>query len=158
MNREKSGFAVVVGATGTMGSAVVHKFVERGIPILAVARNKDKLAELATHNDLITTCAADIGQNISIEQIGKHLKAPVRMAVFAAGLPVRGSVETMDPDSLALGANIKLRGVVRLLRAVKGHFQEQHARFVVCAGSHGVEPTALEAGPGAINAGLFNLM
>ena len=26
------------------------------------------------------------------------------------------------------------------------------------AGSHGVEPTAHEAGPGAINAGLFNLM
>jgi len=64
----------------------------------------------------------------------------------------------MDPDMLALGSNIKLGGVVRLLRAVKGHFQAEHARFVVFAGSHGVGPTALEAGPGAINAGVFNLM
>ncbi len=158
MNSEKSGQAVIVGATGTMGSAVVGKLIEREIPILAVARSADKLAELATSSELITTCVADIGDNAAMDQIAMQINAPVRMAIFAAGLPVRGSVETMDPDILALGSNIKLGGVVRLLRAVKESFQQEHARFVVFAGSHGVEPTAHEAGPGAINAGLFNLM
>ena len=113
MNSEKSGQAVIVGATGTMGSAVVSKLIEREIPILAVARSADKLAELATSSELITTCVADIGDNAAMDQIATQINAPVCMAIFAAGLPVRGSVETMDPDILALGSNIKLGGVVR---------------------------------------------
>ena len=70
-------------------------------------------ALLATSSELITTCVADIGDNAAMDQIATQINAPVRMAIFAAGLPVRGSVETMDPDILALGSNIKLGGVVR---------------------------------------------
>lgn len=158
MDTKNIGQAVIVGATGTVGSTLVAKFIKRGIPVLAIARNADKLDELAKGSELITAYAADLADNASIGNIESQLRTPVRIAIFAAGLPVRGSAETIDPELLAVGSNIKLGGVVRLLRAVKDNFQEQHARFVVFAGSLGVEPTAHEAGPGAINAGLFNLM
>ena len=79
------------------------------------------------------------------------------MAVFAAGLPVRGSADTIDPDALAAGANIKVGGLLRLLHAVRDHFGPG-SRFVTFAGSLGLEPRAHEAGPGAVNAAVFNLM
>jgi len=151
------GCAVVVGATGAVGSVLVRRLTARGLPVLAVARSKDQLAELAAGSELITPCVADIGENAAIEAISGQLTGPVAMAVMAAGLPVRGSADTMDPDLLAVGANIKLGGLVRLLHAVRDRLH-RGSRFVAFAGTLGIEPRAHEAGPGAINAGLLNLM
>jgi NAD(P)-dependent dehydrogenase (short-subunit alcohol dehydrogenase family) len=149
--------AVVVGATGAVGSAVVARFTARGLPVVAVARGEAQLAELAATSELITPCAADIADNASIARIEAQLTGPVKIAVMAAGLPVRGSADSIDPDLLAVGANIKLGGLVRLLHAVRGRL-DRGSRFVAFAGTLGLEPRAHEAGPGAINAGVLNLM
>ncbi len=149
--------AVVVGATGAMGQAITRRLTDQSIPVLAVARTEDQLRELSDDNDLVRFCITDIGDNGSIQTIAAALDGPVRMAIFAAGLPVRGSVETIDPDLFAIGANIKIGGMVRLVRAVSAHIS-RGSRIVAISGSLGLEPTASEAGPGAINAGLFNLM
>ena len=149
--------AVVVGATGAMGSAISRELAQRGFRVVAVARSADSLTELAAESRLIEPCQADIGDNASIGIIRSKLEGPVRMAVFAAGLPVRGSIDTIDPDTLVLGANIKLGGLVRLLHAVRDHLG-QGSRFVTFAGTLGIEPRQHEAGPGAINAAVFNAM
>ena len=158
---EASGeIGIVVGATGAIGQAVVERLTRRGLPVLAVARGKADLDELASAHDLVTPCPADIGSNDAIAVIGAALTGPdvpVRMAVFAAGLPVRGSADTIDPDALAAGANIKVGGLLRLLHAVRDHLVPG-SRFVTFAGSLGLEPRAHEAGPGAVNAAVFNLM
>jgi NAD(P)-dependent dehydrogenase (short-subunit alcohol dehydrogenase family) len=147
----------VVGATGAIGQAVVNRLTGRGLPVLAVARGKADLDELASASDLITPCPADIGSNDAIQTIGAAISGSVRMAVFAAGLPVRGSADTIDPDALAIGSNIKVGGLLRLLHAVRDHLVPG-SRFVTFAGSLGLEPRAHEAGPGAVNAAVFNLM
>ncbi len=152
-----AGTAVIVGATGSVGSAIARRLTARGMPVLAVARGQDALKELAADDELITPCAADIGQNAAIEAISSGLPGPVSIAVMAAGLPVRGSADTIDPDLLAVGADIKLGGTVRLLHAVRDRLG-QGSRFVAFAGTLGIEPRAHEAGPGAINAGVLNLM
>ena len=38
-----AGQAVVVGATGTIGQAVIRRLTGRGMPVLAVARGQDDL-------------------------------------------------------------------------------------------------------------------
>jgi NAD(P)-dependent dehydrogenase (short-subunit alcohol dehydrogenase family) len=149
--------AVVVGATGSVGSALVGRLTARNMRVIAVARNGDRLEALAAEHDQIIACPADIGNDNSVAQIASCLDGPVAMAVIAVGLPVRGSVDTIEPGLLAVGANIKLGGTVRLLHAVRDHLVED-SRFVAFAGTFGLEPSAHEAGPGAINAGLFNLM
>jgi NAD(P)-dependent dehydrogenase (short-subunit alcohol dehydrogenase family) len=156
----EAGLAVVVGATGTIGQAVIRRLTRRGLPVLAVARGHDDLAKLAAADELVTPCPADIGSNDAIAAIGSALtglEGPVRMAVFAAGLPVRGSADTIDPDALAIGANIKAGGLLRLLHAVRDRLVPG-SRVVALAGSLGLEPRAHEAGPGAVNAAVFNLM
>ncbi len=79
------------------------------------------------------------------------------MAVFAAGLPIAGSVETVAPSDLARGADIKLGGLLRLVRGCDARF-EPGSRIVMFAGTLGLEPKPSSTGPGAINAGVFNLM
>ena len=170
-----SGVAVVVGATGAIGQAVIRRLTRRGLPVVAVARGKAGLDELASDCDLVTPCPADIGSNDAIQAIGaaltgldgldgldglnglNGLNGTVRMAVFAAGLPVRGSADSIDPDALAAGSNIKAGGLLRLLHAVRDRLVPG-SRFVTFAGSLGLEPRAHEAGPGAVNAAVFNLM
>jgi NAD(P)-dependent dehydrogenase (short-subunit alcohol dehydrogenase family) len=122
------------------------------------------MAELAGRLPGVRPCVADIGEPSSVEAIEAGVTAAlaehgggVRMAVFAAGLPVRGSVETIDPSMLAKGADIKLGGLLRLVHAVREQLVAG-SRIVTFAGSLGLEPRATEAGPGAINAGVFNLM
>lgn len=145
--------AVVVGATGAVGSAVTRRLVGRGWRVIAVARSAEGLGELAG----VEPCVADIADNSAVEAIAGHLDGPLGLALIAVGLPVRGSVATIDPDLLAVGANVKLGGTVRLLRAVRDHLVEG-SRFIAFAGTLGLEPKAHEAGPGVVNAGLFNLM
>ena len=156
-DRASREIAVVVGATGTIGQAVIRRLIRRGLPVLAVARGKHSLDELAAGSELITPCPADIGSNDAIAAISSALTGPVRMAVFAAGLPVRGSADSIDPDALAAGSNIKAGGLLRLLHAVRDRLVPG-SRFVTFAGSLGLEPRAHEAGPGAVNAAVFNLM
>ncbi len=151
---------VVVGATGSIGSAVVRRLAGRGLRVLAVARKVDDLDALAAKVPGVVACVADIGTEESTAAIAAAVAAvggPVRMAVFAAGLPVRGSVETIDPSMLARGADIKLGGLLRLVNGVREHLV-RGSRIVTFGGSLGLEPRATEAGPGAINAGVFNLM
>lgn len=153
-----AGCAVVVGATGAVGSVLTARLAGRGMEVVAVGRSADALDALAgSVEGTVIPCAADIAGNDSIGAITAALPGPVRLAVLAAGLPVRGSVEAIDPDLLAVGADTKMGGVLRLLHAVRDHLSAG-SRFAAIAGTLGIEPGPSEAGPGAINAGLINLM
>ena len=96
---------VVVGATGSFGRAVTERLVARGQRVLGVGRHEGDLAALAREVPEVTGCVADIADDSSIRAIRVALDAPVRMAVFAAGLPIAGSVETVAPGDLARGAD-----------------------------------------------------
>jgi NAD(P)-dependent dehydrogenase (short-subunit alcohol dehydrogenase family) len=148
---------VVVGSTGTIGRAVTERLVSRGQRVLAVARSAEALEKLAADLDGVRTCVADIGDDASLETIRAAVDEPVRMVVLCVGLPVAGSVETVAPAALARGADLKLGGLLRLVRAVDGWLRPG-SRIVMFAGSLGFEPKPSSAGPGAINAAVFNLM
>jgi NAD(P)-dependent dehydrogenase (short-subunit alcohol dehydrogenase family) len=151
------GTCVVVGATGALGTALTGRFTAAGHRVLAVARSAEDLSALASRYERVTPCVADIRSDDAITAISSAIDEPVRLALFAAGLPVTGSADTIDPSGFAVAANIKSGGVVRLLHGVRDHL-EIGSRFVAVAGSLGAEPGPLDAGPGTANAALFNLM
>lgn len=154
---DRGNLSVVIGASGAMGSSITTRLTELGHRVVAVARNGDALAELASNLRGVLPCVADIASNDSINAIRDALDGPVRLAVFAAGLPVRGSADTIDPDSISAAVNLKAGGLLRLLHAVRDRL-EPESRFVAIAGSLGLEPGPLDAGPGTANAAVFNLM
>ena len=148
---------VVVGATGAMGTEITLRLARRGLRVLAVARSGVDLEKLAAADERVLPCIADIADDSAIETISARVDSPVRMALFAAGLPVRGSADTIPPGDLAVATNIKVGGLLRLLHAVRDHLVDG-SRFVTIAGSLGLEPGPLDAAPGTANAAVFNLM
>ncbi len=111
--------AVVVGATGAIGSAVVRRLTWRGLGVVAVARSAAGLAELAAGGGQVVCCQADIGSNDSIEAIESCLTGRVRMAVFAAAPAAQDAAQPGRDGALAAESDLRLGGLLRLLHAVR---------------------------------------
>ena len=149
--------AVVAGATGSLGGAIAKKLTSRGLRVLAIGRDEEKLNKLAKENPLITPVIADMASNDVIEVLRSKINAPVRIAVQAVGLPIRPKDAPFDPDSLGKAVNIKVGGLMRLSSALEGNMKP-NSRLVVLGGYHGFEPDPTAIGPGVTNSALANLI
>lgn len=145
-------WCVVVGATGAMGSVFTDLLAARGFQVAAISRSGGEHP-----SPRVLAVDADIADDLSITAIASRIDGPVKMAIFAAGLPVLGSSETIDPSDLGRAANIKVGGMLRLVHAVRDRLHAG-SRIVAIAGSLGIEPGPLDAAPGTVNAALLNLM
>lgn len=152
--------AVVVGATGAVGGAIVRGLRRQALEVVAVARDSRALAALAEGDPGLHPCPADIGADGAQRAIAGTVAAvgaAVRIVVQAAGLPASGPLDTIDPGALGTLVNIKLGGLVRLVRAVDGALVEG-SRVVAIGGHFGCEPTPQACGAGVTNAALANLV
>ena len=153
--------AVVVGATGAFGQPIVERLIGRGLTVLAVARTRQSLAELTQrHGDALIGCEADIAGDDAIEQIRGYVQAlnlPVRAVVHGPGVAVAGGILTAPTFAMVDAVNIKVGGLLRLVRAVDARLLRQ-SRIIAIAGHYGLEPTAYAAAAGIANAALFNVM
>lgn len=150
-------WAVVVGATGAFGAVMVERLLARGLGVLAVARRPEALATLAAQQPGLRLCQADIAQDSAIEAIRAAVPGPVRMVVHGPGVAVGGGVLDIDTEALVDAVNIKVGGLLRLVRAVDGHLQPD-SRLVAIGGHYGLEPTAYAAAAGVANAALVNVV
>ncbi len=149
--------AVVVGATGEVGAAIVGRLREAGVPVVAVARDRDRLERLRAADHGITLCATDIGDDSSCDAIAAAMSGPVRMAIQTAAEPPAGPLATIEPDELGRAVSLKLGGLLRLIRAVEDRFVDG-SRIVAVGGHFGSEPTPQTCGAGVTNAALANLI
>ena len=152
-----SDYAVVTGATGALGSAIVACLRSAGLRVVAVARSSSDLEQLAGDDVGVVAVAADLGDDDAIAAIAAAIDDRVRIVVHAAGLPPSGTVETITADEITQGVDVKIGGLVRLLRAVEPHLGHG-SRIVVLGGHYGYEPSAAAPLAGMVNAALANLM
>ncbi|HHK4245113.1 TPA: SDR family NAD(P)-dependent oxidoreductase [Pseudomonas aeruginosa] len=148
--------AVVVGATGAFGQAIISRLCASGLDIIAVARNLESLNSLADRYQRVTPCEADIADDSAIELIRAALNSPVRMVVHGPGVTVAGGVLDASISALNAAINIKVGGMLRLVRAVDA-FLQPGSRLVAIGGHYGFEPSAYAAAAGVANASLANL-
>lgn len=149
--------AVVVGATGAFGKAIVERVAAAGLTVVAVSRTASALAELATEFPGLVVCEADISGDSAIDAIKAALPGPVRLAVHGPGLAAAGGVMTIDTAALAQSVNIKVGGMLRVVRAVDERLVAG-ARLIAIAGHYGLEPTAYASAAGVANAAVINLI
>jgi NAD(P)-dependent dehydrogenase (short-subunit alcohol dehydrogenase family) len=149
--------AIVVGATGTFGTAIVEKLSRHGVCVVAVARTAESLAALSKAYPGLRTCVADISCDTAVEAIRQSVDAPVRMVVHGPGVAVAGGVMTVPTAALADAVNIKVGGMLRLVRAVDGHLI-RGSRLVAIGGHYGFEPSAYAAAAGVANSALANVV
>jgi len=149
--------AVVVGGTGAMGIVITKKLVAAGLAVIPVARTAEKLNELVSISDGVRPCVADIGNDSAIDAIRACLDAPVRMVVQAAGVATAGGVLKAPTAAVVDAVNIKVGGMLRLVRAVDAHLVPG-SRLVAIGGHYGFEPSAYACTAGVANAALTNLV
>lgn len=155
MNQKE--IAVVVGGTGAMGTVITQRLVASGLKVVAVARTADALQSLVASTPGVQACVANIADDSAIEAIRACLDAPVRMVVLAAGVATAGGVLTAPTAAVVDAVNIKVGGMLRLVRAVDGHLV-RGSRLVAIGGHYGFEPSAYAATAGVANAAVTNLV
>lgn len=149
--------AVVVGATGAMGAVICRRLVASGLEVLAVARRADTLASLVASTPGVVACAADISNDSAIDAIRGALDGPVRMVVHGPGVATAGGVLVAPTAAVVDAVNIKVGGMLRLVRAVDERLQ-RGSRLVGIGGHYGSEPNPWAATAGVGNAALTNLI
>lgn len=152
-----SEIAVVVGATGAMGQVIARRLAARGLKVLACARSTDAVAALAASAPGIVPCACDIGSDSAIDAIRAAADGPVRAVVHGPGVATAGGVLTAPTAAVVDSVNIKVGGMLRLVRAVDARLV-RGARLIAIGGHYGFEPSAYAATAGVGNAALANLM
>lgn len=148
--------AVVVGATGAFGQAIVARLCAGGLDVVAVARQASTLKDLAATHPNVIPCVADISKDEAIAQVAAVIDRPVRVIVHGPGVAVAGGVLDISTSALVDAVNIKVGGLLRLVRAID-HQLVSESRLVAIGGHYGFEPTAYAAAAGVANAALVNV-
>ncbi len=148
---------VVVGATGEMGRVICAELAANRYDVLAVARSGDALADLAGEIAGLRTCVASIADDSAEAAIREQLQGLVRAVVHGPGVATAGGVLTAPTEAIVDAVNIKVGGMVRLVRACDDRLIKG-SRLIAIGGHYGFEPSAYAATAGVANAALANLM
>jgi NAD(P)-dependent dehydrogenase (short-subunit alcohol dehydrogenase family) len=154
---EREACAILVGATGAFGTAITQRLLDAGLGVIAVARSADSLRALTEQHPGIRACVADIGNDSAIAAIAAAIDKPVRMVVHGPGVAVVGGILTAPTESMVDAVNIKVGGLLRLVRAADAHLAAG-SRIVAIGGHYGLEPTAYAAAAGVANAAILNVV
>jgi NAD(P)-dependent dehydrogenase (short-subunit alcohol dehydrogenase family) len=148
---------VVVGSTGAMGKVITQRMAASGLKVVAVARTEGALQGLVEAVPGVRPCVADIGHDGAIEAIRQCLDGPVRMVIQGAGVATAGGVLMAPTETVVEAVNIKVGGMLRLVRAVDRHLK-RGSRLVAIGGHYGFEPSPYACTAGVANAALANLV
>lgn len=155
MSREH---ALVVGAGGAFGTEIARRLAREGLHVVGISRSLASLDPLAAElGEGFSAVSADIANDSAISAIANSLFLPVAMVVHAPGLPVAGGIRTAPTDVLAAACNIKVGGMLRLVRAAEPRLR-RGSRLVAIGGHYGFEPTDYAATAGIANAAVANLI
>lgn len=105
--------ALVTGASGGMGRAIAERLAAKGLTVHAVARNGEKLDQLAAECGAIPH-ALDVSDTGAITDLVKNLEIDV--LVNCAGVSRPGSILTSDAFDIDEQIDVNLRAALHLAR------------------------------------------
>jgi NAD(P)-dependent dehydrogenase (short-subunit alcohol dehydrogenase family) len=156
--------AMVVGATGGIGSAVAEAFAAEGGHLALVGRDQPKLTKLADDLgryevdrvtmtcDLLDEAQPEVCVRRAEERFGR-----IDILAVCAGNARRGGLADVTDADFESTLQVKLMGPVRLVRAVLPSMRERRSgRIVLIGGLNGRNPTGQAVVGGAVNAGMAN--
>ncbi|HEY9288746.1 MAG TPA: SDR family NAD(P)-dependent oxidoreductase [Candidatus Dormibacteraeota bacterium] len=111
-----SDIAVICGATGALGAAIVDAFVRRGDHVIAVARSRAEVTELESRyprregGGFVTGDTADLTQRLSVDDLWERIDrvGVPRWVVNATGGFRAGTVAESRPDDFAMMLDLNL--------------------------------------------------
>ena len=114
------GQALVTGASSGIGEAIVHQLGQAGVPIVLVARRRDRLRVLAASYAGCEVLAADLGSRGGQDRVADRIRSdaePVDLVVNNAGFGTNGLFHELDADRLAAEIELNVTALTRLSHA-----------------------------------------
>ena len=103
--------AVIMGATGGLGSAIVDAFASRGDRIIAVARSRAEVSQLAAkYPGVVTGDTADLTSRLAVDDLWERIDrvGSPRWVVNATGGYRAGKVADATPDDFSFMMDLNL--------------------------------------------------
>lgn len=114
--------AVVTGATGTIGSAVVHKLVQSGFRVALIARKRRRIERMQAHlpqGARTLSCPADVTSAYEIIEVRDRILdsyGPPDLLVCAAGVRRAAPFEEAIPADWRLMMSTNLAGTLQTVQ------------------------------------------
>src|SRR3989454_6402131 len=103
--------AVIMGATGGLGSAIVDAFASRGDRVVAVARSRAEVSQLAAkYPGVVTGETADLTSRLAVDDLWERIDraGTPRWVVNATGGYRAGKVADSTPDDFTFMMDLNL--------------------------------------------------
>lgn len=103
--------AVIMGATGGLGSAIVDAFARRGDRVIAVARSRAEVSQLASeYPGVVTGDTADLTSRLEVDDLWERIDrvGSPRWVVNATGGYRAGKVVDSTPDDFTFMMDLNL--------------------------------------------------
>ncbi|MGE2772261.1 SDR family oxidoreductase [Rhodococcus sp. 1.20] len=120
--------ALVTGANTGMGAAVTEMFTKRGLTVYGVARNADKLGEVADRTGMIPL-PVDITDTAALAEAVGGLE--IDILVNNAGVSATGNILDAEEASVDAMVDVNLRAVLHLCRILLPGMVERDLGHVV---------------------------
>src|SRR5712692_5650346 len=106
-----SELAVIMGATGALGTAIVDAFASRGDRVIAVARSRSDVSQLASKfPGVVTGDTADLTSRLEVDELWERIDrvGTPRWVVNATGGYRAGKVVDSTPDDFTFMMDLNL--------------------------------------------------
>lgn len=130
--------ALVTGATGGIGQAIVASFVDAGIKVIASGTKPRKLSELKQHFPEIRTEPADLTNPDNVKNLAlmalKHYDG-IDILINNAGIGISGNLIDMSIDDIRKMIYINLFAPIVLAEIIGKHMSQSGSGHIINIGS-----------------------
>jgi short-subunit dehydrogenase len=145
--------ALVTGATGGIGQAIVRALHDRGAIVIASGRKREVLDELAAGLTGVEPLVADLSDQAQVARLVEGRRIDVLVA--NAALPASGRLDSFSAQEVDRALDVNLRAPMQLARALAPHMVERGAGHLVFISS--LSGKFASAGASVYNATKFGL-
>ncbi len=147
-------WALVTGASSGIGEALAREFARRGYGLVLVARDHEKLAQLAKafgpeHHVPVKAFARDLSNPAAVHDLGaalEHQQIPVTVLVNNAGFGIHGPFAHTDLERELALVNLQIHALLILTKAcLPGMLRRREGKILNVASVYSYSPVPLQS-------------